>query len=114
MSAPSGSQAPAPFGSWPTETYLSNRKQMFFNSEPIEMIHQPRAHTDGDSLVFFRRSDVVVAGDIFLTTSYPLIDVDRGGSIQGELEALNNLLELAIPGYGDEAGTYIVPGHGWI
>jgi glyoxylase-like metal-dependent hydrolase (beta-lactamase superfamily II) len=114
MSAPTGRQAAAPFGTWPTETYLSGRKQMFFNSEPVEMIHQPAAHTDGDSLVFFRRSDVVVTGDIFMTTSYPLIDIDRGGSIQGELEALNNILELAIPGYQDEAGTYIVPGQGWI
>jgi len=114
MSAPTGVQAPTPFGSWPTETYLSGRKQMFFNSEPIEMIHQPAAHTDGDSLVFFRRSDVVVTGDIFVTTSYPPIDLDRGGSIQGEIEALNNVLEMAIPGYQDEAGTYIIPGHGWI
>jgi cyclase len=114
MSAPTGRQAAAPFGTWPTETYLSGRKQMFFNSEPVEMIHQPAAHTDGDSLVFFRRSDVVVTGDIFMTTSYPLIDVDRGGSIQGEIESLNNILELAVPGYQDEAGTYIVPGQGWI
>jgi cyclase len=114
MSAPTGVQAPVPFGSWPTETYLSGRKQMFFNGEPVEMIHQPGAHSDGDSLVFFRRSDVVVTGDIFVTTSYPIIDVDKGGSIQGEIDALNNILELAIPGYQDEAGTYIVPGHGWI
>ena len=114
MSAPSGVQASTPFGSWPTQTYLSGRRQMFFNSEPVEMIHQPAAHTDGDSLIFFRRSDVVVTGDIFLTTSYPLIDTDRGGSIQGEIDALNNILELAVPGYQDEGGTYIIPGHGWI
>jgi len=114
MSAPTGVQASMPFGSWPTQTYLSGRRQMFFNSEPIEMIHQPAAHTDGDSLIFFRRSDVVVTGDIFLTTSYPIIDVDRGGSVQGEIDALNNILELAIPGYQDEGGTYIIPGHGWI
>jgi len=114
MSAPTGRQASASFGSSPTETYLSNRKQMFFNSEPIEMIHQPAAHTDGDSLVFFRRSDVVVTGDIYVTTSYPFIDLERGGSIQGEVDALNNILEMAIPGYQDEGGTYIVPGHGRI
>jgi len=114
MSAPTGVQASVPFGSWPTETYLSGRKQMFFNSEPVEMIHQPAAHADGDSLIFFRRSDVVVTGDIFMTTSYPFIDIDKGGSIQGEIDALNNILELAIPGYQDEAGTYIIPGHGWI
>jgi len=112
MSAPTGRQAAAPFGSWPTETYLTNRKQMFFNSEPVEIIHQPAAHTDGDSLVFFRRSDVVATGDIFVTTSYPFIDLDRGGSIQGEIDALNNILEMAVPGYQDEGGTYIIPGHG--
>ena len=114
MSAPTGVQAAVPFGSWPTETYLSDRKQMFFNGEPIEIIHQPAAHTDGDSIVFFRRSDVVVAGDIYDTTSYPFIDLERGGSIQGEINALNNLLELAIPGYQDEGGTYIIPGNGFI
>ena len=114
MSAPTGVQAAVAFGSWPTETYLSDRKQMFFNSEPIEIIHQPAAHTDGDSIVFFRRSDVVVAGDIYDTTSYPFIDLERGGSIQGEINALNNLLELAIPGYQDEGGTYIIPGNGFI
>jgi cyclase len=114
MSAPTGAQAAAPFGSWPTETYLSNRKQMFFNNEPIEIIHQPAAHSDGDSLVFFRRSDVVATGDIFVTTSYPFIDLERGGSIQGEVDALNNVLEMAIPGYQDEGGTLIIPGHGRI
>ncbi len=112
MSAPTGVQAAMPFGSWPTETFLSGRKQLFFNGEPVEIIHQPRAHTDGDSFVFFRRSDVVAAGDVFVTTSYPFIDVDRGGSIQGEIDALNNLLELAVPGYQDEGGTFIIPGHG--
>ena len=114
MSAPTGVQAAVAFGSWPTETYLSDRKQMFFNSEPIEIIHQTAAHTDGDSIVFFRRSDVVVAGDIYDTTSYPFIDLERGGSIQGQINALNNLLELAIPGYQDEGGTYIIPGNGFI
>src|SRR5438552_3924705 len=87
---------------------------MFFHNEPIDIIHQPAAHTDGDSIVFFRRSDVVVAGDIYDTTSYPFIDLERGGSIQGEIGALNNLLELAIPGYQDEGGTYVIPGNGFI
>jgi cyclase len=114
MSAPTGVQAAAPFGAWPTETFLSGRKQLFFNGEPVEIIHQPAAHTDGDSLVFFRRSDVVVTGDIFVTTSFPFIDLERGGSIQGEIDALNNILEMAIPGYQDEGGTYIIPGHGRI
>src|SRR4029453_10945901 len=76
---------------------------------------QPAAHTDGDSIVFFRRSDVVVAGDILDTTRFPLIDVARGGSIQGEIDALNRLVELAIPSVplvSREAGTLVIPGHG--
>jgi glyoxylase-like metal-dependent hydrolase (beta-lactamase superfamily II) len=114
MSAPSGKQPPVPTADWPTETYISGRKAMSFNNEPVIMIHQPHAHTDGDSLIFFRRSDVLVTGDIFVTTSYPFIDLERGGSIQGEIDALNTILELAIPGRQDEAGTYIIPGHGRI
>jgi cyclase len=114
MSAPTGVQASAPFGSWPTETFNSGRKQLFFNGEPVEIIHQPHAHTDGDSLVVFRRSDVVVTGDIFVTASFPFIDLERGGSIQGEIDALNNIMEIAVPGLQDEGGTYIIPGHGHI
>ncbi len=114
MSAPTGQRADVPFGSWPTETYRSGRKQLFFNGEAVEVIHQPAAHTDGDSLVFFRRSDVVATGDIFVTTSYPFIDLERGGSIQGEVDALNRILELTVVGFQDEGGTYIVPGHGRI
>jgi glyoxylase-like metal-dependent hydrolase (beta-lactamase superfamily II) len=114
MSAPTGQRAEVPFGSWPTETYRTGRKQLFFNGEAVEVIHQPSAHTDGDSLVFFRRSDVVATGDILVTTSYPFIDVERGGSIQGEIDALNRILELTVVGLQDEGGTYIVPGHGRI
>ncbi len=114
MNAPSGSQPPVPTANWPTETYISGQKAMSFNNEPVIMMHQPHAHTDGDSLVFFRRSDVIVAGDIFVTTTYPFIDLERGGSIQGEIDALNTILELAVPGHQDEAGTYIIPGHGRI
>ena len=114
MSAPTGVQASVPFGAWPTETFLSGRKQLFFNGEPVEIIHQPAAHTDGDSLVVFRHSDVVVTGDIFVTTSFPFVDRERGGSIQGEIDALNNIMEIAVPGLQDEGGTYIIPGHGRI
>jgi glyoxylase-like metal-dependent hydrolase (beta-lactamase superfamily II) len=114
MSAPTGKQSPTPFGAWPTLTFVNGRKQMSFNGEPIEIIHQPAAHTDGDSIVFFRRSDVVAAGDIFLTTSYPFIDLERGGSIQGEVDALNSLVEIAVPLRQEEGGTYVIPGHGRI
>jgi len=114
MSAPTGSVSPMPFGAWPTETYRTGRKQFYFNGEPIEIIHQPAAHTDGDSLVFFRRSDVVATGDIFLTTTFPFIDVDHGGSIAGEIDSLNNIVEMAVPAHQEEGGTYIIPGHGRI
>jgi cyclase len=114
MSAPTGTQSPSPFGAWPTETFTSGRKQIYFNGEPIEIIHQPHAHTDGDSIVFFRHSDVVAAGDIFLTTTFPFVDLERGGGIQGEIDALNNIIEIAVPARQEEDGTYVIPGHGRI
>ena len=112
MSAPTGQQAPRPEAAWPTDTFFGNRKELFFNGEAIQMLHQPAAHTDGDSLVFFRRSDVISAGDLFLTTTYPVIDRERGGSIQGIIAALNNILDIAIPKEKQEGGTYVIPGHG--
>jgi len=114
MSAPTGQQSAAPFGAWPTDTYVSGQREFFFNDESIAAIFQPKAHTDGDSLVYFRRSDVIATGDIFVTTSYPFIDIERGGSIQGEIDALNNILDIAIPKHEEEGGTYIIPGHGRI
>jgi glyoxylase-like metal-dependent hydrolase (beta-lactamase superfamily II) len=114
MSAPTGKIAAAPSGAWPTDTYVSGQKEVFFNEEPVEVRWQPAAHTDGDSLVIFRRSDVIAAGDIFNTDSYPFIDVERGGSIQGEIDALNNIIDIAIPKHEEEGGTYIIPGHGRI
>ena len=114
MSAPSGKQALRAFGDWPTLTFFGDKKQMSFNGEPIEILHQPAAHTDGDSIVFFRRSDVIAAGDIFLTTTYPFIDLGRGGSIQGEINALNNIIDITVPLRQEEGGTYVIPGHGRI
>src|SRR5438067_1387886 len=96
----------------PTDTYFTKKKELYFNGEAIEIIHQPAAHTDGDSIVFFRRSDVVSAGDLFLTTTYPVIDLERGGRIQGIIDALNHLLDIAIPKDKQEGGTYVIPGHG--
>jgi cyclase len=114
LSAPTGQKASAPAGAWPTDTYVSGQKEVFFNEEPVEVRWQPAAHTDGDSLVIFRRSDVVATGDVFNTVSYPFIDVERGGSIQGEIDALNNIIDIAIPKHEEEGGTYIIPGHGRI
>ena len=78
MSAPTGTQAPFPFAAWPTDTYFTKQKEVFFNNEAVVVVHQPAAHTDGDSIVYFRRSDVVSTGDVFVTTSYPVIDQQRG------------------------------------
>jgi len=112
MSAPTGRQAPTISAAWPTDTYFTKKKELFFNGEPIEILHQPSAHTDGDSLVFFRHSDVVSAGDLFVTTTYPVVDLDRGGNIQGIIDALNRILDIAIPKDKQEGGTYVIPGHG--
>jgi cyclase len=99
---------------WPTTTYSNPQKEFFTNGEGIQMVHQPAAHTDGDSLVFFRRSDVIAAGDVYSTVGYPRIDLAAGGSINGVVDGLNRLLALAIAGEKTEGGTMIVPGHGRI
>src|SRR6185436_17023141 len=107
--------AKSPAGLWPTEVFHYARKAMYLNGEAIEMLRQPAAHTDSDLFVFFRRSDVVFAGDVLDTRQFPVIDVDRGGSSQGELAALNRLAEIAVPSVpvvSREAGTIVVPGHG--
>jgi cyclase len=117
MSAPTGQTSPYPAAAWPTETFDYSRKYMYLNGEGIEVLHQPAAHTDGDAIVFFRRSDVVVTGDIVDTTRFPVIDVARGGTIEGEIAALNHVVDLAIPSVpivSREAGTLIIPGHGRI
>jgi glyoxylase-like metal-dependent hydrolase (beta-lactamase superfamily II) len=115
MSAPTGEKAPFPTAAWPTETFHGRRSYMYLNGEAIETLHQPAAHSDGDSVVFFRRSDVVMAGDVIDTTRFPVIDLKKSGSIQGEIDALNRLVELAVPSFPlvwQEGGTYVVPGHG--
>ncbi len=113
MSAPPAAGQPAiPFAALPTDTYITKEKHMYFNGEGIEVIHEPAAHTDGDSFVYFRRSDVVSTGDIFTPGSYPIIDLQRGGNIQGIVAALNRLIEMTIPAEKQEAGTYVIPGHG--
>jgi len=112
MSAPTGAQAPTPSGAWPTDTYYGDKKELFFNGEAIQLFHPNSAHTDGDSIVFFRRSDVVSTGDIFMTTNSPIIDLPNGGSINGVIDALNFILDLTIPADKQEGGTMVIPGHG--
>jgi cyclase len=112
MSAPAGAQAPYPFAAWPTDTYFTKQKEVYFNDEAVVVMHQPFAHTDGDSIVYFRRSDVISTGDIYVTTSYPIIDRQHGGTLNGIIKSLNLLLDLAIPRDKQEGGTYLIPGHG--
>jgi glyoxylase-like metal-dependent hydrolase (beta-lactamase superfamily II) len=100
-----------PFAAWPSETYFTAEHELF-NGEPIQMFHVPAAHTDGDTIVFFRRSDVIATGDVFSTLTYPKIDPRAGGSIDGVITALNQIIDLAIPRDKQEGGTYIIPGHG--
>jgi cyclase len=112
MSAPTGKKAPTPEGAWPTVTFFEGQKEIFFNGEPVITMLAPAAHSDGDAIVFFRRSDVVSTGEIFNTNTYPVIDLAAGGSINGEIDALNHVLDIAIPEHEQEGGTYIIPGHG--
>ena len=112
LSAPTGTQAPSPEAGWPTSVFLSDQKKLYFNGEGIDILHPAAAHTDGDSIVFFRRSDVISTGDIFTTTNYPIIDLAAGGSIQGTIDALQKIVDLIIPVYGQEGGTLVIHGHG--
>ncbi len=103
----------APECALPTTTYdIYPTRSLYFNDEGIALRHVPAAHSDGDSLVFFRRSDVVVAGEIFNTNLYPFIDMAHGGSVDGVVAALNELLEITIPALKQERGTYVIPGRG--
>ena len=103
-----------PEAGWPTDSFFVKQKDMFFNGEPVLTIHVPNAHTDGDAIVFFRRSDVIATGDVFTPDRYPVLDAAEGGSINGIIAGLNLLLELAVPEFNEEGGTLIVPGHGRI
>jgi len=113
MSAPPAQGQPAiPFASFPTDTYFNDSKDVFFNGEAVQLIHPRNAHTDGDTIVFFRRSDVISAGDLFTPGGFPNADMTRGGSINGVIAALNHIIELTVPAEKQEGGTYVIPGHG--
>ena len=115
MSAPTGKQSLFPLALWPTKTFAARTYAMYLNGEGIQVIHEPAAHTDGDTIVFFRRGDVIAAGDIIDTARFPVIDVEKGGSVQGEIDALNHLMDLSIPNLPIQWNpdrTFVVPGHG--
>jgi glyoxylase-like metal-dependent hydrolase (beta-lactamase superfamily II) len=96
----------------PLNTFFESGRDFYFNGEAIFLRHVPRAHSDGDIFVYFRGSDVLVAGELFVTTRYPVIDLAAGGGIDGFVEGLNAMLDIAVPAYLQEGGTFIVPGHG--
>jgi glyoxylase-like metal-dependent hydrolase (beta-lactamase superfamily II) len=98
----------------PLNTFFEEGRDFSFNGEAVFLYHVPPAHTDGDIMVYFRGSDVLVAGDIFLTTTYPMIRAEAGGGIDGFIAGLNKLLDVAVPRYLQEGGTYVIPGHGRI
>ena len=94
------------------DEYYTPTKDFYFNGEAIFVIHEADAHSDGDSIVLFRRSDVISAGDTFTPDRYPVIELERGGSVQGLLDALNHILHLTVPAKLQEGGTRVIPGHG--
>jgi cyclase len=78
----------------------------YFNDDVIDVVHLPNAHTDGDSVFYFRNADIIHAGDVFINRGYPLIDIVSGGSIKGQIAATNRILEMMGP------ETIVIPGHG--
>ena len=114
MTSTAGGATPAPADAQPTDTYYTDTMKLshFFNGEGVQLIHQAAAHTDGDTLVWFRGSDVIAAGDLYSTTTYPIIDTRQGGTIDGIVDGLNRILRLCIAEFRTEGGTLIVPGHG--
>jgi glyoxylase-like metal-dependent hydrolase (beta-lactamase superfamily II) len=101
-----------PSTEWPLNTFFEDQRDFYFNGEAIFIYHAPPAHTDGDVFVYFRGSDVLVSGDIFMTTTYPVIDLKAGGGVSGFIEGMNKMLDIAVPRYLQDGGTYVIPGHG--
>jgi len=103
---------PPPFIAMPTDTFFTESKDLYFNGEAVQILHQPSAHTDGDVIVHFRKSDVIVAGDVYINTTFPIVQIDHGGSFQGVIDALNRIIDITVPAEKQEGGTYVIPGHG--
>lgn len=104
--------SPPPAEVWPENTYFGRQRDFYMNGEAVILYHVPAAHTDGDSIVFFRKSDVIGTGDVFTPDRFPIIDIENGGSVEGYIDALNFILRLTVPARMQEGGTRVVPGHG--
>ena len=112
MTAPVGNRIAIPTAGWPTDPYDSINWKLF-NDEPIIIYHAAAAHSDGDSFVFFRRSDVVSTGEIFVPSRFPVIDQEQGGTIDGIIDALTAMIDdVLVPRENEEGGTYVIPGRG--
>jgi glyoxylase-like metal-dependent hydrolase (beta-lactamase superfamily II) len=111
LSNPPAGNKPVPPEALPTTTYFTPSMD-FSNGEAIVLYHQPAAHSDGDSVVLFRGSDVISAGAVFTPGQYPVIDLAGGGSVQGLIAALTSILTLAVPEGFASGGTRIIPAHG--
>lgn len=111
MATPPGKRPPTPEAGWPDNTYSTPQKRLYFNDEPVVIIHLP-SNTDGNSVVLFRKSDVVSAGDVLDLTGYPIIDLEAGGSLQAIVDGLNHLIDITVPAANGAGGTLVVPGHG--
>lgn len=98
----------------PQFTFLTEDKQMFLNGEAIDLWWHPNAHTNGDVLVYFRRSDVLVTGDLYSPETFPVFEAGAEGSLQGLLNGQNHITDIAVPEFNQEGGTRIIPGHGWV
>jgi glyoxylase-like metal-dependent hydrolase (beta-lactamase superfamily II) len=107
-----GKRPPPPAFAQPSDTFYTSEFDFHFNGEAIQLIHVPNAHSDGDVMVFFRKSDVLVAGDLFLTTTFPTIDSELGGHVNGVIAGLNRILDITVPKEKQEGGTYVIPGSG--
>jgi glyoxylase-like metal-dependent hydrolase (beta-lactamase superfamily II) len=101
-----------PVTEWPLNSFFESQRDFYFNGEAVFLYHFPAAHTDGDILVYFRGSDVLVTGDLFGTTHFPVIDLEAGGGVDGFIAGLNAALDITVPAFLQEGGTYVIPGHG--
>jgi glyoxylase-like metal-dependent hydrolase (beta-lactamase superfamily II) len=107
-----GAAGALPSEGWPEDVYFKSTMDMRFNGEAVQLLYQPAAHSDGDSAVFLRGADVIITGELFLSDAYPVVDLAHGGTVQGVIDALNRLIDIAVPDFNEEGGTMIIPGHG--
>jgi glyoxylase-like metal-dependent hydrolase (beta-lactamase superfamily II) len=111
MTAPTGQVAPWPEAAWPDNTYSTPQKKLYFNDEPVLIMHVPGT-TDGNSIVHFRTADVISVGDLVDMNAYPVIDIEAGGTIQALVDGLYRVIDLTVPNRKSEAGTLVIAGHG--